>query len=211
MSLSYAKRVETASQIVWRSRMMFEMHRILERENEFKVIESALDDYPWFFKLQPHANRFAALVYLAGTLTPDPPKTTQSKRTINLPDLVDEALACGMLDQADGNAALNMLGRHQNAQRGVKLIRNKSLSHRDMSVTLNEAFKRANVTANELRLLWDDALLVANLLRRASSMNELIFNVRDLRRDAKRLFTALGAVFEPEESRSVFDELFDGR
>lgn len=211
ISLSYEKRLETAAQIVWRSRMMFEMHCLLGREKQFRAIKDVLEDYPWFFMLQLHANRFAAFVYLAGMLTADSPTAPPAKRTINLPDLVDEAISKGQISEKAGKSAVAMLKKHANGQRGVKLIRNKALSHRDASVTLNRAFKEANMTPKELRALWDDALFVANELRCASSMNELVFNIKDLHRDARRLFTALGARFESEKSRSVLDELFDGR
>ncbi|MBX9747953.1 MAG: hypothetical protein K2X34_13690 [Hyphomonadaceae bacterium] len=211
VSLSYEKRLETAAQIVWRSRMMFEMHCVLGREKQFKAIKDVLEDYPWFFMLQPHANRFAAFVYLAGMLTADSPKAPPSKRTINLRDLVSEAVSNSLIGDKASRTLVATLNKHTNAQRGVKRIRNKALSHRDASVTLNKAFKEANVTPKELRVLWDDALFVANELRRASSMNELVFNIKDLHRDARRLFTRLGATFAPERSQSVLDELFDGR
>ena len=81
--------------------MMFEVYCIYGRENEFTLINNVLDDYHWFFKLQAHANRFSAFVYLAGALTSDRPDAPPHKRTINLRDLLAECQDDGLLGASE--------------------------------------------------------------------------------------------------------------
>jgi hypothetical protein len=169
--------------------MQFEVFCIYGGEGEFCSIKGVIsEDYHWFFKLQAHANRFSAIVEIAGLFTP-------KMGTVNFHRLAQEVWNEGSIDLAERDRLAAVLRTRPRVVEGVRRIRNRALSHRDAAMDFNDVFKTANVTPNEVRALTDDGLEVSSALCSARHRMHVTFNVDDLRRDAKRLFEALGASF----------------
>lgn len=197
--LALERRIDIAAQLSVRARTYFDIFEFFEDVETGPRINDALNDYPWFFRLHHHVNRFAFVVEIAGLFK-------RKSGTVNLPHLLDECRS--RLKDADWLAISAKLDEWRPIAEKAEFIRSKALAHRSADLDYNDAFKEANVTRNQLRGLSDLSLEVANRLCDATGRSTQIFVTRETVRDAKRLFKVLGAAFDEPPSNSALDELF---
>jgi hypothetical protein len=197
--LPLERRVDIAAQLVVRARTYFDMFEFFEDVKTGPRISSAINDYPWFFRLHHHVYRFAFIVEIAGLFK-------RNNTTVNLPHLHDECRS--NQNEAEWQVILKSMNEWQPVAEKAELIRSKALAHRSADLDYNDAFREGDVTRNQLRGLSDFSLAVANRLCESTGRPTVIFVSRETIRDAKRLFKALGCKFDAAEPKSALDELF---
>ncbi len=89
----------------------------------------------------------------------------------------------------------------------VEFIRSNELAHRSADVDMNDAFRRANAVRDEIELLSNNAIELANGFCKAKGLQKAGPMVQEVQRNTKRLFEARGAKF-PEEDGDAFENVF---
>ncbi len=145
---------------------------------------NTMNGYPLFFQQSIHAHFVALLVALYRLYE------TRGD-TYNIPSL----LRILRNQQALDRATLDQLDRMYNKARPlwikVNILRNKAFGHRSVAHTVEEVFKEAQVTPNELKQLVEATKELLNELSHARDRNVHAFNL-SARGDTIRLLDDLG-------------------
>lgn len=163
--LELVERLETATELVRRARIHLDIWWFLEGVETRQEIEPALQTYHEFFRFDRHAHFVAAVVYLSSLLK-------DRKDTINIQSLVRETKKkTGHTIEID-----QLLSALDHTAKKVHILRNQVFAHRSATDSYQKTFEAASVTANELRLVTENARRVCNKLRRALGLPAVLFN-----------------------------------
>lgn len=176
-------RIERAAQLVLRARVFFDIWFYFESNDTRPSLLDIMQEFSEFFRFAPHAHFVAFVVTTAALFD-------RRRDTISLPGLVREMEQANRLPtrtQADLNA---LIKQAQPLAAKIVLLRHNAFAHRSSTLSYDDAFKAAAVTAAQMRDLTDTALKIANHLARAIGRTEHFFNELP-RADAETMMKAL--------------------
>lgn len=111
--------------------------------------------------------------------------------TINLGQLTKDVLDVAAVSAAETAEINDLLDRIVKFRAPIMTLRNNAFAHRSASLSYNSAFKKAQVTPDELRELSNNVLKLANRLLIACNLKDNIANtmaVTDLREIVEALY-----------------------
>jgi uncharacterized protein YfeS len=142
-------------------------------------------EYNEFFRFTPHAYLVAYVVYIAGMFD-------KRKDTINLIRLSQEMKAAHLIQGQTITEVDALLASVTPLVSKVTILRHNAFAHRSASISYDAAFKKAEVTADQLRDLTELALKIVNRLLLARGLKDEVFTSLPLEA-AKAMMKALAA------------------
>ncbi|MCH8012988.1 MAG: hypothetical protein IIA61_13760 [Candidatus Marinimicrobia bacterium] len=179
MPLPLDERIELAAQLIKRARIFYDVWWFYEGTGTRPRILDTMNRYSEFFRFDTHAHFVSMVVHLAGLFE------TRSD-TINFTALVDELDTSGLFPPEDLGQAQDVIKEIQNLPSKLAILRSNLFAHRSASLSYKEAFRKADVTPNQLRDLTVAGLRIANILLHARGLPEQHFHELS-RKDAERL------------------------
>ena len=161
------ERLETAAQLVLRTRIFYDIWRFFEGEVTRPAILDTMRCYAEFFRFDPHAHFVAFVVHIAALFE------KPQKSTINLPRLAKES---GLNSAQDATEIDALLRKAKPLASKATILRNNLFAHRSDTLSYSDAFKKADVTPNELRDLTEIALKIVNRLLTMRGLKDHVFN-----------------------------------
>ena len=161
------ERLYRAGQHVVRSRLFFDLWFYFEGPTRPKIIET-MWEYNEFFRFAPHAYFLAYVMHIAAMFD-------RRKDTISLIRLSHEMKAA---DQIRGQVTIEvdtLLAQAIPIVSKVTTLRHYAFAHRSARISYDDAFKKAAVTAAQLRDLTELALKIANRLLLARGLKDEVF------------------------------------
>jgi hypothetical protein len=177
------KRLERAGQLVVRARIFYDLWFTFEDAKSRPATLDVTERFGEFFAFDPHAHFVAFVVHIAALFE-------RRYGTINLQGLAKEAKEANLI-QAQTAAEIDaLLDEAAPLVSKVTLLRNNLFAHRSASLPYDAAFKKANVTADQLRDLTEIALKIVNHLLLAQGLRDHFFNELP-RQDAEAILKTL--------------------
>jgi hypothetical protein len=177
------ERLERAGQLVVRSRIFYDIWFFFESAEARPVIIEVMRRFNEFFRFDPHAHFVAFVVHMAALFE-------KRRDTINLPSLLKEMKTANLIPAQDAAEVDALLAQAKDVASKVTILRSNLFAHRSATLSYDDAFKKANVTANQLRELTEIALKVANRLLLVRGLRDQFFNTLP-RENAEAMLTAL--------------------
>ena len=177
------ERLETAAQLVLRTRIFHDVWRFFEGAETRPLILDTMRRYSEFFRFAPHAHFVSFVVHIAALLE-------KRNDTINLPRLAKELMDLGMVSVQDAAEVDALLGQAAPLASKTAILRSNLFAHRSAALSYSEAFKKAAVTPNELRDLTEIALKIVNRLLMARGLKDHVFNAQPVT-DAEAILRTL--------------------
>jgi hypothetical protein len=142
-------------------------------------------EYNDFFRFTPHAYLVAYVVHIAAMFD-------RRRDTISLVRLAHEMSAARLIQGQTITEVEALLAKATHIVSKVTLLRHNAFAHRSASISYDVAFKKAAVTAAEMRDLTEIALKIANRLLLARGLNDEVFTPLPLA-TAEAMMKALAA------------------
>lgn len=163
------ERLETAAQLVLRSRIFYDIWRFFEGEETRPGIIDTMRRYSEFFRFDPHAHFVAFIVHISALFE-------ERNDTVNLPRLAQEMKDSGLISTQEAAKVDALLRQAAPLASKAMILRSNLFAHRSAALSYAEAFERAAVTANELRDLTDIGLNIVNRLLVVRGWKSHVFN-----------------------------------
>jgi hypothetical protein len=167
---SLIERLNTAGQLSVRAKIFYDVWRCyydeLNREDQFHY---TVNLYTEFFRFDYHAHLMCFVLSYAALLEP-------RGDTINLGQLVKDTLDVAAVLATERTEINDLLDKILKFRSPIMMLRNNAFAHRSASLSYNSAFKKAQITPNELRELSDDVLKLTNRLLIACNLKDKIAN-----------------------------------
>jgi AbiU2 len=176
------ERLERAGQLVVRARIFYDLWFTFEDAKTRPATLDVTERFGFFFAFDPHAHFVAFVVHIAALFE-------RRYGTINLQVLAKEAKEAS-LSPAQAAEIDALLDEAVPLVSKVTLLRSNLFAHRSASLSYDAAFKKANVTADQLRDLTDIALKIVNRLLLARGLRDHMFNYMP-REEAEAILEAL--------------------
>src|SRR5437868_4343944 len=137
-------RIRTASELLKRARIFFDVWWLYEGQATRSGILDAMNEFPDYFRFDSHAQFVAHIVHMAMLYEGRGDTTNLYALKKELIARLD-AKALASLDQLFANA--------QPIEKKVRILRNNVFAHRSARITYDDVFKMAKVTPDQLREL----------------------------------------------------------
>jgi hypothetical protein len=161
------EQLETAGELVVRSRIFYDIWRFFEGEETRPNIIDTMNRYSEFFRFDAHAHFITFIIQIAALFE-------NRKDTINLPCLSKELRSA--ISDVDNRQVAALLDQALPIASKVKILRSNLFAHRSATLTYAESFQKASVAVNELRTLSEIALTMVNRLLSARDLKERDFH-----------------------------------
>jgi AbiU2 len=179
------ERLYRAGQHVVLSRLFFDLWFYFGgAETRPKIIET-MGEYNEFFRFTPHAYFVAYVVHIAAMFE-------RRRDTINLMRLAHEMKAARLIPVQVIAELDALLAEATPIASKVTILRHYAFAHRSATISYDAAFKKAAVTAAQLRDLTELALKIANRLLMARGLKDEVFTPLPLEA-AEAMMKALAA------------------
>jgi hypothetical protein len=180
---SLAERLQIAGQMVVRAQIFFDCWWYYESTETRPAILGTMNDYSEFFRFDSHA-QFVSMVMYLGSLY------DKRRDTITLPRLAKETASA--IPARAAELPVDALSKAEALAEKLSELRHNLFAHRSASVSYAEAFRRANITAFEIRELLALSFDVVNRLMAMHSLPEVVDHALS-RSDLVQLLRRLGA------------------
>jgi hypothetical protein len=167
-SLALDERLYRAGQHVVRSRLYFDLWFYFEGAETRPNIIGTMREYNEFFRFTPHAYFVAYVMHIAGMFD-------NRKDTINLTRLAREMKAAHQIQGQAITEVDALLAQAAPVASKVTVLRHNAFAHRSASISHDGAFKKAAVTAVQLRDLTELSLKIVNRLLLARGLKDEVF------------------------------------
>jgi AbiU2 len=176
-------RVDRAVQLVLRARILFDIWFYFEAKETRSPILDIMQAYSEYFRFMPHAHQLAFIITFAVLFD-------RSRNTISLHHLVREMTRNKQLSQQAQAEVNELLDKVKPLEAKIVVLRHKAFAHRSAHTSYDDVFRKAKVSATQMRELTETALLIANKLAEAVGVNIGFFNELP-REDAARMMRTL--------------------
>ena len=146
MTIATKKYVEELQHSVQTAALNFNIWWVYKSEATRPKYINELNRYPLFFQTSIHAHFVALLIALYGLYE-------TRKDTYNIPDLLKKLRADSMLPTDTLDSIQLIYDRAKPIWVKVSILRNDAFGHRSKAHTVEDVFKSAGVSPNELKLL----------------------------------------------------------
>ena len=180
-------RLKIAGDLVVRAQIFFDCWGYYESAETQPAILETMNDYSEFFRFDSHAH-FVSMVMYVGSLY------DKRRDTITLGRLAKETAA--LKPSKVSNLPLVALGAAEAKAAKLVLIRHNLFAHRSASISYADAFREADITANEIRTLLSLSFEVVNALLSANDLPEAVphkLSQSDLMRLLRKLEASIPA------------------
>jgi AbiU2 len=178
------ERLETAAQLVLRSRKFLDIWLYFESKDTRPAIIDTLNCFSEFFRIDIHAHFVAFIVHIAALFD-------KRKDSINLPDLATELKQSNLISAQAAAADVDaLLSQADKVAPKVHILRSNLFAHRSATLPYDGAFKKAAITPGEMRDLTEIALKIVNHLLLARGLRDHFFNELP-RQDAEAILKTL--------------------
>ena len=147
-------RIRTASELLKRARIFFDVWWLYEGQATRSGILDAMNEFPDYFRFDSHAQFVAHIVHMAMLYEGRGDTTNLYALKKELIARLD-AKALASLDQLFANA--------QPIEKKVRILRNNVFAHRSARITYDDVFKMAKVTPDQLRELTQISQSIVNV------------------------------------------------
>jgi AbiU2 len=182
--LPLSDRIERAAQLVLRSRVFFDIWFYFEGNTRAGILDT-MREYNEFFRFAPHAHLAAFVVTMVALFD-------KRRDTISLPGLAREMKSANLLPAQTQSEVDALISRAAPLVSKIGLLRHNAFAHRSATLSYDDVFNLAAVTAAQMRELTEIALKIANVLAGAIGRSEHFFNELALK-DAEEMMKALAA------------------
>jgi hypothetical protein len=160
-------RLDRVGQHIVRARLFLDLWYYFEEHKSRQNIIETMREFNEFFRFTPHAYFASFVVYIAGVFE------TRSD-TINLPALIKEMKTSGVLS-IERCAVDCLMEKAKPLAKKATILRHKAIAHRTNEMSYDDVFRLAGVRPDELRVLTDIALDIANRLLASSNLKQRDF------------------------------------
>jgi hypothetical protein len=162
------ERLYRAGQHVVRSRLFFELWFYFEGPTRPKIIET-MREYNKFFRFTPHAYLVSYVMHISAVFD-------RRRDTISLIRLSHEMKAAHQIREQISTEVDTLFAKAAPIVSKVTTLHHNAFAHRSAGVSYDDTFKKAAVTAAQLRDLTDLALKIANCLLLARGLKDEDFH-----------------------------------
>ena len=177
------ERLERASQLVVRARIFHDLWFTFEDARTRPATLDVTERFGEFFAFDPHAHFVAFVVHIAAVFE-------RRYGTINLQGLAKEAKEANLISAQTAAEIDALLDEAAPLVSKVTKLRSNLFAHRSASLPYDAAFRKANVTAEQLRHLTEIALKISNRLLLARGLRDHMFNYKP-REEAEAILETL--------------------
>jgi len=166
--MNLKQKLDVLGKVILRARIFFDFWLIYEETTNRSKYIMAMNQYPEFFRYDSVSNQIAYTMLLCQIFEKKP-------GTINLPTTLEDAEKMGLPEdfiQIADNAIRDGLL----IWKKLVKIRSNLFAHRSMSLSYSEAFTKAHITPDEIKLLTEYAIKAINSLRSAVGLKNLHFS-----------------------------------
>ncbi|QIG49213.1 hypothetical protein G5V57_16705 [Nordella sp. HKS 07] len=160
-------RIRTASELLKRARIFFDVWWLYEGQATRSGILDAMNEYPDYFTFDSHAHFVAHIVHMAMLYEGGGDTTNLRALRKELGARLD-AKAVASLDQLFAKA-------HQ-TEKKVRILRNNVFAHRSARITYDDVFKMAKLTPGQLRELTEASRDTVNIFLETIGQANLEFH-----------------------------------
>ncbi len=160
-------RVETAGHLVVRTQIFLDIWDFYSGPSRAGILET-MNHFSEFFRFDEHAHRTSFIVHAAALFENKP-------NTINLCQLAKELHNASRITDNSMSDIQQQFICLKKIIEGLFIIRSNALAHRSDTISLNNAFDRAEISMNDLRELMNAALRIVNILLVACSRKQQVF------------------------------------
>lgn len=185
VSVPLDEKIRIAGDLSIRARIFFDIWWFYESADTRRKVSGTMNEYSEFFRFDSHAHFAAFVVHVAMLFE-------KRHDTVNLSSLVREAEASRSFPAVTVAQAEQLLSHARPLVEKVAILRSNLFAHRSNSLSYADAFRKASVSADELRDLTDRSLTIVNLLLGARGEQERCFH-RAARDDAEKLLNDLAS------------------
>jgi AbiU2 len=178
------ERLNTATQLIIRARVFFDIWWFYEGNETRPIIKSTWENFDQFCIFDRHANLIAYVVQIASVFD-------RNRKTISLARIMEGLESSTAIPAQTLSELKSSLKEAEDICDRVKKLRHNLFAHRSASLPYSEVFKDAQLTANEMRKLTEISLQIANRLLSIRGLPEQFFNEWP-RKDLERMFERLG-------------------
>jgi hypothetical protein len=157
------ERLTLAANLTVRTKIFFDTWWLFNNIEERASIGDVWNEYEEFLRFDQHAHFVAFCVHVCGLFDEDP-------RANSLPNLFDEVFPSSW-----PSAVEDEMKSVRHTLRGVVILRNNLFAHRSRSVSYAKVFELAHVKPDDLRVLCETALSVANAMLRSRGLPTEMF------------------------------------
>jgi hypothetical protein len=183
--LSLNERLCRAGQHIVRARLFFDLWFYFGGAETKPHIIETMREYNEFFRFTPHAYLVTYVVHIAAVFD-------KRRDTINLIRLAQEMKAARLIQGQTITEVDALLARAAPVISKVTILRHNAFAHLSASISYDAAFKKAKVTAVQLRDLTELALKIVNHLLLARGLKDEAFTSLPLEA-AEAMMKALAA------------------
>jgi hypothetical protein len=184
--LSLDNRLNVTAQLVIRSRIFYDIWWFFSSMDMRPKIVKTLNRYPEFFRFDIHAHFVSMVIHLAGLFE-------TRKDTINFNALINEVATSGASD-VTVTAAQALMKEIEEIPSKVAILCSNLFGHRSISLSYEEAFRKAELNPDQLLALTVAGLKVVNILLNTRGLSEQCFDELS-RADAEQLIIDLGKMY----------------
>ena len=187
-SLTYQEQLNIAAELIERARASYDIWWFyIGYETCTDKITNTKKIYHRFFHYDGHAHLVLMVIYLHNLF-----ESRRRNDTTNLESLIKNAKTSN-ISEAAIDKAWGLMSEAEETRKKVIKLRNNLFAHRSSRIAYKEAFKKADITSNQLRELTDISLNIINTLLKDLGLDEQFFN-NQIHADVERLFYDLSKV-----------------
>ena len=160
--------IEILGKLLIRARVFFDAWKLSGGVDGKAQFREFWDEYWEYWRFNEHALLFSFIVHMAGLFE-------KRDDTINFHSVWNSQKDTDHGRNLSAEMAL-LFKKAARAAKGVIIIRSNAMAHRSANLNYNEAFKKANVTPDQLSELTDTSLAIVNKLRGMFDLTELQFD-----------------------------------
>lgn len=175
--------------MVVRAHIFFDCWWYYESIETRPAILDTMNDYSEFFRFDSHAHFVSMVMYLGSLFD-------KRRDTITLARLVKETKSA--MPARTAELPLDTLARAESLAEKLSELRHNLFAHRSASVRYEEAFTRADITANEIRELLALSFDVVNKVLAMHNLPEAVRHTPS-RGDLIQLLRKLGSTIPKED------------
>ncbi|MCK9376261.1 MAG: hypothetical protein M0P73_08930 [Syntrophobacterales bacterium] len=167
--MTLEEKLDALVQIVLRARTFFDLWWIYEGAPTRSKYLPSMNRYSEFFRFDIHAQLITYTMYFCQVFE-------NNQRNMNIKHVVNKAknrgVSTGYIAAAEKALKEGLAIREK-----LAIVRNKLFAHRDASLSYSEAFKKADITPDEIRRLSELGLEAINSLRTALGQKKQGFSI----------------------------------
>jgi hypothetical protein len=166
--MEFDEKIALLQQLTMRAYIFHQIWWIYEGVDTKPKFDAAYHDFSEFLRFDCHAQWVSMIMYLSLLF--------EARRdTVNLRALIQEAATAGV-PAAQIDTATQILKQADHLAKKVAILRSNLFAHRSAELSYEDAFRKAEITPNQLRELAEASLRALNVISKARGGPEPSFS-----------------------------------